>query len=122
MALTESLTESFVDSVIQEVTRHDAPSALQQLHKRGLLLRQAKGRDLGHLVEFVSSAVNKDANNNFDCNSILDLKTPSYFGIGIYGDDGRNVLEGVVTFYLAYSTWDGRVLYLDRLWLHLLSM
>lgn len=41
-------------------------------------------------------------------------KTPWYFGIAIQ-NSGTKKAVGLITFYIAYSSWNGRILYVDRL-------
>ena len=47
-----------------------------------------------------------------------DVRTPFYFGIqAVCYDSVHNEekLVGFCTFYIAYSTWDGRILYIDKI-------
>jgi len=46
----------------------------------------------------------------------IQHRTPWHFGITICdGDSKKDSLIGFVTFYVAYSSWTGRILYLDRM-------
>lgn len=60
-------------------------------HPRGWTLRRAKDADFGATTS----------------SSLL-------FGILVSRADGRNLGNILTTFYLAFSTWDGRVLYIDK--------
>ena len=47
-----------------------------------------------------------------------DVRTPFYFGIQAVCSDSsqkEEKLVGFCTFYIAYSTWDGRMLYVDQI-------
>lgn len=45
-------------------------------------------------------------------------KTPWHFGIEIRHAQPDNKKSGLITFYLAYSSWTGRILYVDQLRCH----
>jgi len=45
----------------------------------------------------------------------LQNRTPWHFGISIRNADDRGKVLGLVTFYVAYSSWSGRILYLDQI-------
>jgi hypothetical protein len=45
----------------------------------------------------------------------LQNRTPWHFGISIHNADEREKLIGFVTFYVAYSSWSGRILYVDQI-------
>ena len=45
--------------------------------------------------------------------NISNMKTPWFFGIVVCDRESNKV--GLITFYIAYSTWNGRVLYLDEI-------
>ena len=57
-----------------------------------------------------------DPANTVETGSILsepDVRTPFFFGV--HALSGDNTLVGFCTFYIAYSTWDGRFLYADQI-------
>lgn len=41
-------------------------------------------------------------------------KTPWHFGLSVL-DESEGMTVGLVSFYVAYSSWSGRIMYLDRL-------
>ena len=45
----------------------------------------------------------------------LENRTPWHFGISIRTADEGGKVIGFVTFYVAYSSWSGRILYLDQI-------
>ena len=47
--------------------------------------------------------------------SVPDVCTPFYFGIRALKSETDQTLVGFCTFYIAYSTWDGRMLYVDQI-------
>lgn len=50
----------------------------------------------------------------FNANDYLKNKTPWHFGLSIRNQENTKVI-GIVSFYVAYSSWSGRILYVDRL-------
>jgi hypothetical protein len=95
----DSLTVSSINQSIDEVI-HET-----QWQKEGSmsLRRATTSKEWNSMLAVVSSK------------SSLDLMTtviPFYFGVGLLRDD---TICGVITFYMAYSTWDGRNLFVDRL-------
>ena len=43
------------------------------------------------------------------------LALPLHFGLSLAGVSSSQSRHGLVTFYMAYSTWEGRMLYVDHL-------
>ena len=89
----------------------DKESALQKkiLQSSGLTLQRAPDTD----DEWKSMM---KCGGYEDISSYQESKTPWHFGIRIL-DNNHNEEEvcGFLSFYVAYSTWNGKILYLDRL-------
>lgn len=49
-----------------------------------------------------------------DATSLLRTKTPWYFGMSLRDTNAEKV-AGIFSFYVAYSSWNGRILYVDRM-------
>jgi hypothetical protein len=92
--IMEPLTTSSVEEAIDRATRSDLQQQLQDRY--GLSLRTAKDDDW----------------KMADDASVSQLKTPGFFGMTIC-KDGKEI--GLISFYVAYSSWSGRILYLDQL-------
>jgi hypothetical protein len=100
-----SLTIPSIHQAIDKTTRSDA-SIQQELNKRGLVLRRAtESKDWISMLGFVKKGDK----------STLDAAIPTHFGMMLQKTNEAEEIFGVVTFYMAYSTWDGRILYVDRL-------
>lgn len=105
-----SLTLSFVDRVIDESLKGQEQKWQADLKAMGLFLRRASTR--GDWVEPIKIAAITSSPDEEE----LSYPIPYFFGIGIYSsEDDSSKPCGVITFYIAYSTWDGRCLFLDRL-------
>jgi len=71
-----------------------------------VLLRRADiSKEQNSMLSLVDPTNQNDAN--------IHPCTPFYFGIQALSSD--NSLVGFCTFYIAYSTWDGRMLYADQI-------
>ena len=53
------------------------------------------------------------SNHEMDC-SLQTMMTPWYFGIMML-DTKNDTICGFVTFYVAYSSWNGKIMYLDQM-------
>jgi hypothetical protein len=103
--MTESLSVYHVSQSIDEVIdgRDSHGKTQQELKQKGFSLRRASTAQEWHsMLAKVSSQVE------------LAPTIPFHFGIGVVRD-GEETFCGVITFYLAYSTWDGRFLFVDHL-------
>lgn len=105
----ESLTVSSVHCCINQVLDDSAETAWQNLLKeRSFRLEHATTSTAWKsLLEFIGNG--ESDNNTTD----LSASIPYFFGLGLYSNNRK--LCGVITLYLAYSTWDGRCLFIDRL-------
>lgn len=108
----KTITKKEIDDAIDVATRSDN-FLMKELQKNGLTISRAKGpADWDEIVEF--EEIRQD--NSLP---ILDDMTPWFFGMEIWNaeeettDEGK--LCGVLTFYVAFSSWNGRIMYLDRL-------
>lgn len=54
------------------------------------------------------------SSNSVNATTLMEDKTPWYFGMSLT-DATTNEAVGIFTFYVAYSSWNGRILYVDRL-------
>jgi hypothetical protein len=111
-----SLTVSFVEQIIDEsLNGKDAPWQ-KDLHEQGWHLRRAatptEWRDL--IKKTASTTTTTFCGGEEE---ELSYPVPYFFGIGIYSREPHETsfLCGVITFYMAYSTWDARCVFLDRL-------
>ena len=89
---TSPLTVSFANECIDKVLAERSATGI------GLRLRRLSKPD---------DAIDAD---------VASGSIPYFFGIGLFDDDSPSSrVRGVVTVYMAYSTWDGRCLFVDRL-------
>ena len=114
-----SLTVSFVEQVIDEsLNGKDAPWQ-KDLHEQGWHLRRAATpTDWKDLIKKTASTSTSTTTTFCDGEEEeLSYPVPYFFGIGIYSREPHEtpILCGVITFYMAYSTWDARCVFLDRL-------
>jgi hypothetical protein len=82
-------------------------------HKNITLHRTASPSDWNSLLSSLSS------DEEYGTHVLsLDFRTSFYFGIEVWSSEteqpGEKLL-GFCTFYAAYSTWDGRMLYVDQI-------
>jgi hypothetical protein len=97
--MIESLTAPSIQLAIDEILEDD--DIRKEWTKKGLeLFRATEPNDW-------SAMAGKD--------TVVDVSIPLYFGMTIRDNTGNKPCRGFVTFHLAYSTWDGRFLYVDRL-------
>lgn len=115
----KSLTVSSIDDCIDKVlTANSGESDEQWFHYlkvNGFRLQRATTpQEWKSLLEFVSAASGDTCSAPAVPDEVVPSPIPYFFGIGLYSLHGAQ-LCGVVTFYMAYSTWDGRFLFIDRL-------
>jgi hypothetical protein len=98
-----SLTVSFVHQTIDEVIG-GTDSCQEELQSKGFTLRRATtATEWNSMLALVSNE------------SSMASTLPFYFGLGLRRESDDAIICGAVTFYSAYSTWDGRTLFVDRL-------
>lgn len=116
-----------IDNVLQERCNERWMQTLQQ-RNIGLQHIKEQSDDWKSLTNFISTgSTDLPAENNgtFANNLDLDLKNrlaspiPFFFAIGLFYQLDRTTdcefeLCGVLSMYMAYSTWDGRCLFIDR--------
>jgi hypothetical protein len=95
----ESLTAPSIQLTIDELLKDDGVQ--KEWTKRGLELSKATE------PSDWSDMAGKD--------TVVDASIPFYFGMTIRENTANKLCCGCVTFHLAYSTWDGRFLYVDCL-------
>ena len=111
-----SLSEDFIHRTIDNViaSEHSIMSSDgSPCHKSITLRRTTTPSDWNSLLSSLSS------DEEYGTNVLsVDFRTSFYFGIGVWSSDthqpGEKLL-GFCTFYMAYSTWDGRMLYVDQI-------
>ena len=107
-----SLTVSFVEQVIDESINGKDEKWQKNVNEQGWYLRRSSTpADWADLVK-------KAANTTSSVEEELSHQVPYFFGIGIYSlgqHDTPQLCCGFITFYLAYSTWDARCVFIDRL-------
>jgi len=108
----DSLTVSFVNLVIDEALEGQEKRWQIDLKANGLFLRRSSTRsDWTGLAKPAGVPIT----TLFE-EEQLSYQVPYFFGIGIYTSEQEATEPcGLVTFYLGYSTWDGRCLFIDRL-------
>eukprot|EP00535_Pseudo-nitzschia_heimii_P005502 CAMPEP_0197186352 /NCGR_PEP_ID=MMETSP1423-20130617/13753_1 /TAXON_ID=476441 /ORGANISM="Pseudo-nitzschia heimii, Strain UNC1101" /LENGTH=417 /DNA_ID=CAMNT_0042637639 /DNA_START=84 /DNA_END=1337 /DNA_ORIENTATION=+ len=91
-------------------------------HHENLLLRRVKTPHDWNRVSYDLPRSHQSKRNEIEdhCGNVVfspDVRTPFYFGIQAVCSDSsqhEEKLIGFCTFYIAYSTWDGRILYVDQ--------
>jgi hypothetical protein len=92
-------------------------------HHRNLCMKRAKTEaECKALMDFVSRNPENDLSSPSEEEeeedpSSLSALVPFFFALGLYPSSTMGTQEppcGVVTMYSAYSTWDGRCLFIDR--------
>jgi hypothetical protein len=118
-------TMSEVDTVIEDACQTTMEKAFQA---NGLALRRANADDIPRMQKLMSgdkalqprhhSCPNKTQPHDVAWNqNSCRLDVPNFFALLVEESKTSEKLVGFLTFYLAYSTWDARVLYLDKLFL-----
>ena len=117
----KSLTVSSIVDCIDEALI-GVNSDNEYLKGKGLRMqRAATPSEWKSLLDFIVSCDGVDCSaERKDGAAAISFPIPYFFGIGLYSQSLRNIgahplLCGVVTMYMAYSTWDGRCLFVDRL-------
>ncbi len=101
--VNDCIDEILGDTSIDETWR-------KYLQERNLYLQRVK-----KLSELKSSKVSVNDDTSDSLVENLSSTVPYFFAIGIYPCNRKNEPCGILTMYIAYSTWDGRCLFLDRL-------
>ena len=123
-ASSKSLLSDIHDAI--ELVTQPQDTIQQQLnHKFGLTLRQIVNWEDNYDALVVVDSVPSD--KKMLVNEYKELALPLHFCLSLKNgapveeeDDNSSTssssqLNGLVTFYMAYSTWEGRMLYLDHL-------
>lgn len=103
-----SLSVDFVNEAIDHVLASTCSASLHQSQNGGkdLILRRVL---TANDWDVLSSAVDTASTLSAD-----DSRPPFYFGFQVKArSHEKDELIGFCTFYIAYSTWDGRMLYVD---------
>lgn len=119
-----SLSVDFVHRTIDKVLASESSISPNGLpHNRDVILRRTTTQCLRDSLSSSRSSSDSAERNDSDEESrdvvvSVDFRTPFYFGIkamtsGRYQSEEK--LVGFCTFYIAYSTWDGRMLYVDQI-------
>jgi hypothetical protein len=112
-----SLTVSFVEQVIDESLNGNDATWQKDLHEQGWHLRRAATpTEWKDLITKTAPITTTFCGGEEE--EELSYPVPYFFGIGIYSREPHEtspILCGVITFYMAYSTWDARCVFLDRL-------
>ena len=113
LSLSENSINATIDNVLASVC--SSPSH-QSREDKGIVLRRVVTAD--EWKSLLSSPLSFAAINN----GLSDTKIypPYYFGIQVVASSDQQSqsddrLLGFCTFYIAYSTWDGRILYVDEI-------
>ena len=114
------LTLSSIHQAIEEAIVSNR-AVQHELSQKGLSLRRASeptdwDRMLG-LLATEQDIGNHDEKGDVDddLSTNLSLAIPRHFGITIRNNKEGSEICGLLSFYMAYSSWDGRILYVDRL-------
>ena len=101
-----------------QVAIDEACGASTKKLEKGLTLQRATSENLPLILKTLQAdslvePYHRDANPTSKWNSkACRMDVPNFFGLML--TKGQECM-GLITFYFAYSTWDGRVLYLDKL-------
>lgn len=113
-----SITVSSIDDCIDKVLAAGVNNDEQwrnDLNEKGFRLQRASTpREWKSLLEFVAGPSGETSGAPLVTDKVLPSPIPHFYGIGLYSLHGAQ-LCGVVTFYVAYSSWDGRYLFIDQL-------
>lgn len=100
------LTRPKVEKAIEEAIGSDGQLS-SKLKELGLTLSLARdAKDWERIERYASIKV-------VDSHITGAMMTPWYFGLTILGND--NEVCGILTVYVAFSSWNGRIFYVDRL-------
>jgi len=118
------LSVDFVDQTIDSVIASEGEISSDESPDNGnVILRRTETADdwsslLSSLCLSDPSIESESDEKSGDMEFSADLRTPFYFGIQALSSEPNQPgekLVGFCTFYIAYSTWDGRMLYVDRI-------
>ena len=101
-SLLKPLTLPAVERAVEKIVSTENELVNQIEKSKGLLVEPLRD------WETTLSALDIDAS------TFLATKTPWYFGMSIVDVKTREIV-GIFTYYIAYSSWNGRILYVDRL-------
>jgi hypothetical protein len=116
--MTDSLMISSLHTAMDEALKSDA-MIIQKLKKQGLIWRRTK--DQSDWEALLTHVLSCDGKSLVHGKAELHLKLPFHFGMTLHaeggpdGGDPNSSIRGAVTFYIAYSTWEGKFLYVDHL-------
>lgn len=99
----ESLTATKIQQAVDEACRHTQERWTSQQPPALSIQRISKREDWDHVILFINQGIHF-ASTSRHLDDVL--------GVFVSLD---SVCIGFCTFYLSYSTWDGRVIFLDRL-------
>lgn len=112
---------SEVDAAIEDACKATVEKVFKE---KQLVLRRANDADIPRMQELMSSDKALQPRHSFPekkqpnvawNQSSCRLDVPNFFALLV--ESKESACLGFLTFYLAYSTWDAQVLYLDRLFL-----
>jgi hypothetical protein len=121
VAMTDSLTICSIHAAMDEAIKSD-DRIIQKLKKQGMIWRRTK--DPSDWETLLTHVLSFDGRNLVRGKPELHLKLPFHFGMTLHaeggpgGDEPNSGICGAVTFYIAYSTWEGKFLYVDHLARH----
>jgi hypothetical protein len=110
-----------VDAAIEDACKGTLEIVFKE---KQLVLRRANDADIPQMQELMSSDKALQPRHSFPTKkqphvprnqSSCRLDVPNFFALLVENQSSECI--GFLTFYLAYSTWDARVLYLDKLFL-----
>lgn len=102
-----SLTKGFVENAIDDACHYIGEKVQTLRTNGGLTVRRIRDQDW-HIGS--EEMVGKDV----DASDYLKSRTPWHFGISVRNAHNNSII-GRVTFYVAYSSWSGRIIYIDRM-------
>ena len=98
------LTTSCVENAIENVTKAEDELARTLSEKKNIKVERIQDWE----------TVLKDLKTDLDAETYLETKTPWHLGLSLRDDNTKKIV-GIITFHFAYSTWNGRILYVDCL-------
>lgn len=116
------LSTDFVHTIIDNVLASPRSISLSEDNEKILFCRVKTPHDWNSLSHSLPptdlSKRNKIGDESGNATLSADVRTPFYFGIKAVWYDAvkhEEKLVGFCTFYIAYSSWDGRMLYVDQI-------
>ncbi|KAG7344147.1 acyl-CoA N-acyltransferase [Nitzschia inconspicua] len=112
---TSILTASKVECIVDTVLSESKLSSLEGLAKEyGLSLKQATADDAWTRILKCSGQSSDSEEDEISSLHLFQTgRTPWFFGMEIINKEGKTC--GFVTFYIAYSSWNGKILHLDQI-------